>query len=423
MTDAPPNVTLIAGGLSFAGWKGVSISAGLDEACRGFELGVLDVNLPTDQPPGNPILVRPGTEIEVWNRDQLVLTGFLDRISISTAGESSNISMAGRSKTADLVDCTAFPSRRRWTERDVLTIAQQIAQGYSVEVVWGLNEPIPKVGKFRLQRAEKCLQAIDRLVKPLGLLLTDNPDGQLVITRVGATKASTALESGQNILASDGTYDASMLFASYFCRGQIALATDDPANLLAHVEGGTQEDIAARERSLEIIPSGRTPPGRCQTLAEYEAQTRSGRSVSVRYTVNGWTQGDGTLWEPGQLVQVTDTTQAIVAELLIAAVDYTLDETAGEQAVLHVYPRAAYELLPEPERKKRKRRRKGPHDGIGVWIPQVGQLQIGIGGVIATGALQIMSSGKQPQNVKKIPKKRPDKKEWWGLTNPKKKGG
>ncbi|ATW34057.1 hypothetical protein BJP43_07070 [Candidatus Williamhamiltonella defendens] len=61
--------------------------------------------------------------------------------------------------------------------------------------------------------------------------------------------------------------------------------------------------------------------------AEFEAQQRAARTEETTYTVQGWRQGDGSLWQPNQRVSVFDPVLGFHhRERVIGEVVYTQNE-------------------------------------------------------------------------------------------------
>lgn len=96
-----------------------------------------------------------------------------------------------------------------------------------------------------------------------------------------------------------------------------------------------------------------------ETLSVLEFDEPTGKDVrELGYVVQGWRQGNGTLWQPNQRVIVFDPVCGFDnTELLVSEVTFTQDQN-GTLTEIRVGPPDAY--LPEPEapgaRKKKKAR-------------------------------------------------------------------
>ena len=213
-----------------------------------------------------------------------------------------------------------------------------------------------------IRRGEKVFQALDRLARKQSLMLTDDAQGRLVITRAGVNRSETQLNLGENVLESDFEYDASGLYSLIHCRGMQPPEDGDSGNVIA-VFSEASEDAVNRPRILEVMPEGRATRANCQRRATTEAMARSGRSIDGTIRVSGWRQGNGELWRPNLIAQYTDIIQGILADLLIVSTEFSLSLDGGEVCTMRLAPPEAYELLP-PKTKRVARKSRGTGVGI-----------------------------------------------------------
>src|SRR3990167_9705242 len=129
--DQLNTVTLSVGGHDYAGWKSVSIGAGLERQARDFKLGI------TWRWPGSgevPLRIRQGEAVELRIGQDLLLTGYVFSTPIRYDSESITLSIAGRSRTADLVDSAAVNQPGQWRGQNVQQIIAAIAGEYGITV-------------------------------------------------------------------------------------------------------------------------------------------------------------------------------------------------------------------------------------------------------------------------------------------------
>ncbi|HVL74709.1 MAG TPA: hypothetical protein VM406_01730 [Noviherbaspirillum sp.] len=125
------DVRLLVNGKEYGGWKDIEITAGIERQVRDFTLAV------TDRWPGQqdlPRRIRPGDVCELFIGKDKLLTGYVDATPIRYDGKSVSVGVKGRSKTADLVDCSAVHSPGRWSGARVDRIAADLARPYGIEV-------------------------------------------------------------------------------------------------------------------------------------------------------------------------------------------------------------------------------------------------------------------------------------------------
>ncbi|TWA90693.1 prophage tail gpP-like protein [Azospirillum brasilense] len=366
MTDDRNRVRLLVNGTDFGGWKSVGIAAGIDRQARDFDLSV------TDRWPGSdvPRRIAPGDACQVFIGADLVLTGYVDGTPISYDAKSVTVGVKGRSKTADLVDCSAIHEPGQFKGRKVEQIAAELAAPYGVAVLAAVDTGAP-IADHQIQQGESVFESIDRMLKLRALLSTDDADGRLVLTRAGSARAATDLVVGENVLTGSASLDCKDRFSEYRIKGQ---RTADGAGDEDAGDDGDGPDIGAftadaaatsqvaavqadtgikRKRVLVIVADGQPDGGTARERARWEAAHRAGKSFETSYTVQGWRQADGRLWVPNELVRVRDPIIGFDLEMLISAVSYSLSES-GSVTTLTVAPKAAYELLPETPQAKGK---------------------------------------------------------------------
>lgn len=359
------DVQLILGGQAFGGWTDVKIARGIERAAGDFSFGA------TDRPErGAQVRIRPQESCEVTIDDELVISGFCDAVDVSFDGRNRTIGVAGRSKTQDAIDCSVANEPRTWRNRTVGQIALDMLQPYGIGLVVDAPIGLP-LRKFKAQIGETVFDALDRAAKIRGLLITDQADGSLVITRASDDVSDVALVVGGpdgNVLAGEGKFDGSELYSEYRCKGQSAGSDDVLPETAAHAAATvTDTDFISRFRMLEIKPPSRSNRARCRDLAQFEANVRGAKAIDVTYTVRGWRQRRtilgrvvvGDLWRANVNVPVSDPIMGIETDLLIAEVRFELTNDSGEITKLRLAPRTAYELLRRPDRK--------PTRGIGRW--------------------------------------------------------
>ena len=336
-------VSILVNGKAYGGWESVSITRSLENASASFQLAV------SDRFPGQrqPLRIVPGDACQVRIDEDLVITGYVDQLNPSHDASSHNISVTGRSKTADLIDCAVEPPWASIYNQTILQIADLFAQPYGVDIVdnmKGKTEPIPQ---FDANVGDSVFSTISRLASLKACLVTDDEKGRLLITRAGSAKASTPLRTGQggNILSGSGSFDQSGRFRRYIVIGQ---GKGDDLNHGEAVSGilvEAQDLGVKRNRATVIRAEGTVDLKKAQDRARWEASSRVGKSASVTLNVQGWRQQNGDLWKVNHLAHVLDPLLTVDGEFLIVSVNYVLG-SQGTLTTMTLSPKAAYELIP-----------------------------------------------------------------------------
>ncbi|WP_307734445.1 phage baseplate assembly protein [Xanthomonas albilineans] len=411
-------VRLVVGGQDFSGWKKIRIEAGIERQARSFELEV------TDRWPGSTAAATADTAPPLWRRirpfdacqvfigNDLVLTGYVDATPIQYDGQRVSVTVKGRSRTCDLVDCCTPDTGRApaathslwadvkgkdgktgtvvtpaaantnvWRNAKLETIAAALASPYGVRVLTEIDTGAP-ITEHHVQIGETVFESIDRLMRLRHVLSTDNALGDLVFIDVGSTgHATTTLELGQNIQDGSCELDLKAVMSSYVVKGQRA-GNDGDFGVDANEVQGDDDDMAEFEggiadtgtpvtasladarskrfRVLVIKQAGHADAGTCQDRALYERAHRAAKALEATYTVAGWRQGDGQLWMPNLLVRVRDALIGFDQIMVIAEAHYLLDED-GLRTQLRVGP-------PDGYRSKAAKSDKGiKHGGADTW--------------------------------------------------------
>ncbi|HAW1868790.1 TPA: baseplate protein [Escherichia coli] len=338
------------------GWTSVRIGAGIERLARDFSVEITrqwpgDEGITTLQP-----RIKNGSKVEVLIGDELVITGWVEATPVRYDARSVSTGIAGRSLTADLIDCAAEPTQ--FNGRSLVQIVQALAAPFGIEVV-NSGAPSGVIPDVQPDHGETVIEVINKILGQQQALAYDDPHGRLVIGGIGSTRAHTALVLGENILSCDTEKSIRERFSVYQVAGQRAGNDDDfgEATTTA-LRARTEDAFIARYRPMYIRQTGQATGAGCIARADFEARQRAARTDETTYVVQGWRQGNGTLWQPNQRVIVFDPVCGFDnTELLVSEVTFTQDQN-GTLTEIRVGPPDAY--LPEPEdpgaRKKKKAR-------------------------------------------------------------------
>lgn len=358
--SASSAVSLRVNGRDYAGWKAVSITAGVERVARDFSLSVT-TTWPGAQEAARRIL--PGDACELLIGTDLVLTGYVDATPVRYSGRETTLAVNGRSKTADLVDCGAINAPGQWRNLKLERIAQDLAAEYGIAVLTEVDTGAA-IADHQIQVGETAFESIDRMLRLRYLLATDDAQGRLVFIEAGRDRATTALEFGRNILSADAALDFKDRYSEYRCKGQRAGDDEEFGADVAEESASLTDDGITRKRVLVMKQSGQADEGNCRDRVEAERAHRKAKSLAATYVVAGWRQESGALWARNQVVRVKDPVIGFNAELLIAEVEYRLDD-GGMLATLKVGPVDGY--VAKASRAKKKS--AGGGDGFADVLP------------------------------------------------------
>ncbi len=338
-----PDVQLKVGPKLYSGWTAMRRQGSLERAAGAFALQL------TERWPGQPRrwAIEPGAACELRLDGQTVITGHVDKVERTLDAEQHQITVTGRDAAGDLVDSSALlPGDKIGSLRQV-TLAQAInilAGPFGVRAIDKANAS--KRIEVSIDAPETVWDTVERYARQLAVYVTSDGRGHLLITRAGTTTHPARLVQGENILSARFVRDDSGRYHRYIARNQ------NPTNgtLEMTPEQVSQQearaaDVGARSPRVRLLGEGANTDGvALQQRVDWERNHRRGLSRRLIITVPGWS-AQGRLWQPNEMAHVEIPLWGIKGELLIVAVDQSLDEQ-GTRTELTLAPREAYDLLP-----------------------------------------------------------------------------
>lgn len=347
-------VTLRTDGRLFTGWTSVSVTRSIESVAGYFELGV-------NVPPGTDLSgLAPGKKFTLEIEGQIVCTGYIDSRRRQMTADSMKITIAGRDKTADLIDCAAVYSGGQWKNRSLEQIARDLSAPYGVTVRWELSDKESSAAfpGFTLDHSETVYEALVRASRARGVLMTSNAAGELVFSRAAST-VTDELILGKNLLTVDFDEDFRDRFSEYIVKGYArangADGDDIDAESIVSRKGTATDSDVTRYRPMIIIADSKITAKDAQARALREQRRRLAKSITFEAEIDGWTRRDGQLWMPNLLVTIDASKYAIkTTELLVSKVTLILNDQDGLKTRVSLAPREGFLVPVESDRKNRK---------------------------------------------------------------------
>ncbi|WP_173834972.1 phage baseplate assembly protein [Halomonas sp. HG01] len=340
-TDRPP-VVLQIGSQRHQGWQSVRIRLSLDQVADDFELGLTE----RWSEAGQVRPVTPGEACTVAVGDELVVTGYLDEVLPDYDAERHSITARGRSRAADLVDCSGID--QRFDGRTLVQIARALAEPYGIEVIDRIGASRP-LRAFALEDGQPIAEALERAAQIRGARIVSDAEGRLLIVHAVQREIRTPLVLGSNIRAGRGQFSDRDRFNEYVVEGQTPGDDSWHGEAAASPRARAQDPRVRAPRRTLIVSDTPADPADCQARAELEARRRWAQGRGITYTVGTWRHEQG-VWRPGDLVPVRDPYLGLDERLLVSEVQL-LEDDQGRRAELRVAPPAAFEPVPVPEPK------------------------------------------------------------------------
>lgn len=365
---------LLVNGDAYDGWKSAHVTRRIECVAGGYDLEISDKWAGRNQ--AWPIVEEDSCTLTI--NDVPVITGYVDKRRLSFDKSAHSFQVSGRDRTASLVDCSAVLKSWEFHSKPLLSLAQDLAKPFNVTVTLDPNVHPSNVGttskagkggsvkapgkdgklagttglpkpqkKFSIDPGESAWEVLDRACRMAGVLPVSDGQGGILLTRAGnGPRAVTPLVEGENILSASAEYDSAGRYSKYIVQTSQQGSDSEYAALAASVRG-TAEDLSVirGERVLFVRLDSAATRESAKLRAQWEAKIRAARGDSINVTVQGWQQGDGSLWAINSLVAVQSTFLGIDGDLLITGTDMSLDEGGTITRLTLMRPDA---FTPEP---------------------------------------------------------------------------
>ncbi len=307
------------GGDLYFGWEEISIRR--DLTCMS---GEFNVSLMRQMSDGTIPQIQPGRSVHVEIDNAPVLIGWIDSKNVSYSADTVTLSISGRDKVGDLIDCAAtVKGPFEYNNMPLDAVIRKIVEPFKITVKSELN-PAPTIKRLAIQPGETAFDFIDRACRAHGVLPVSDGIGGLVLTRPASERSAGALIFGQNILTGEMTVDATQRHSLYVVKGQAeSLDGTTEAKQMAGGEGRVEDGEVTRYRPKVLVGENQGYSGTLKERALWERKADRARGTKASYVVHGWYAADSVLWRPNTLVSVTDPIAGIASDMLIVAVEFS----------------------------------------------------------------------------------------------------
>lgn len=351
-------ITLDVNGNQYDNFTSATCELRLDSIADGFSFEATATE-------AQPLPFKGGESCSVYVANKKVLTGHIEVVNVSYDSSSHSISVSGRSKTADLLDSTL--DNIDDIRGEDLTLKQLIelvikSIGSDIKVIDEVN---PKPLSFAEDLAspevgDNAFQFIEKYSRKRQVLLTSNPEGDLVITKNSGQATAGAVQhiigaEDNNVISCNFSYDTTGRFNVYrFSSGMnpvtLNQAGDTDLASLVNQSGGVFDSEIRKGRQLILISESPYSSSPCKDRSKWEADIRRARGLAYDAVVSGFQVGeiDGDLWQINKLYQIVDDYVGKVETMLCNSVTFSYSADEGSNTSLGFVSKNAYTLFVEP---------------------------------------------------------------------------
>lgn len=357
------SITLEVGGRRYGNWTNVEVTRSMDEVS-----GTFNFSAASDYKA--PFPIPRGQAVKVFVNNTQVLTGYVDRITVNYSAGSHELGIAGRDKTADIVDSKVDHKIEFTAPITLEDVAKQTLSSIGANDIQVINkvsglEPFVKGELVSAAIGDTAFEFIDQYARKRQVVIATDGYGNLVFTRASTESTNMQLNNvvgGKSNTIKSGTvsYDDSDRFSEYtfYSQGNPAGdrdAEEDSKQLTTRSGSYTDSEVRSSRKYHEIAESS-SKEEPLEARAKWEGQIRKARSFSYQCEVVGHSPTDnGEAYSPNTLVNVRDDFCDVRDELLIVKVVYKLGSNTGSTTSLEMLTKEAYSLL---QRDKERHNRK-----------------------------------------------------------------
>lgn len=346
-------IKLVVGTQTYEGWQSWKVARSIEQMAGAFSLQV------TLKWPGreDAFELREGLACTVMLGEDTLITGYIDEYEPEYDADSSVITVHGRDKTGDLVDCAAIYKTGQWRNAELLQIVTDIAAPFGIAVVVNagvdLGEPFKS---FALEEGETAFCAIDRACRMRAVLCTSTPLGEVLLTRASTDTTGVQLIEGLNILSAGAKHSWKERFSKVTLKGQGKGDDSESGATVAHVKAEALDGEINRYRPMVVVAEHGAGLKALSERAQWETQVRMGRGKRGHIAVAGFRTGrdglSGAVWVPNREVYIDSPRLQLAQDMLIVGCEYSMDDKKGRITQLTFARPEAFEVVAGVRRSK-----------------------------------------------------------------------
>lgn len=333
----PEYVTLTVDGYVLEGWQSVEVTRSAQHGAIAF---TLEATNPTWSAPAKAL--RRGRSVEIrTSPDQgtarrgggdLLCAGAIDTYNSHIAVRSKSVTISGRSKGRDAIDCPPVKHKTGRVENKTLVdVAKEFDE---FRIGFSTDQELDKIPMVQREPREPMLATIEREARRQGLLLAAQPDGSIKLTRANTKRHAGALVEGQSPTREwDINVAPHMKRSPIVVRGQKRLGTGKDGLRQEQQDDG-DDDVGHRPHL--VLAEGDYTLKDLQKRAKWERLRAAGHGIQVTPCVSRWRDDNGELWDPGRLMAIRVPSEDIDQDLTLSLAKFSqkIGEANGTMANL-----------------------------------------------------------------------------------------
>lgn len=349
-------VTLLINGKTHGQWTNYDIVSDLLTPADDFSV---TLGRPVD---AKPDTVRAGDKVEVRVGGDTVLSGRIDRVQTVTEKGGKTLTIQGRDDAGVLLDCSAPLFNAQ--DMDLNQIIEKIVKPLGLAKIRIDAAKTDKTHKVQIEPGSRAWDALLEYAEANGLWPWLEPDGTLVIGGPDYTAAPVAelvlRTNGQNNNIKRLEVNRDM--AARYSEVTVLAQSHSGKN---NIKATAKDESVKLHRPLIVTEPDIDSQAQAQRKAKKRLADSRLEGLTITATVQGHRTDDGTLWQPGQRINVLSEPDGIDAVYFLMARTFTGGRGQPTETVLTLKEDGAWVLDADPPKKKqgagKKDGRKSAH--------------------------------------------------------------
>ena len=349
-------VTLLINGKTHGQWTNYDIVSDLLTPADDFSV---TLGRPVD---AKPDTVRAGDKVEVRVGGDTVLSGRIDRVQTVTEKGGKTLTIQGRDDAGVLLDCSAQLFNAQ--DMDLNQIIEKIVKPLGLAKIRIDAAKTDKTHKVQIEPGSRAWDALLEYAEANGLWPWLEPDGTLVIGGPDYTAAPVAelvlRTNGQNNNIKRLEVNRDM--AARYSEVTVLAQSHSGKN---NIKATAKDESVKLHRPLIVTEPDIDSQAQAQRKAKKRLADSRLEGLTITATVQGHRTDDGTLWQPGQRINVLSEPDGIDAVYFLMARTFTGGRGQPTETVLTLKEDGAWVLDADPPKKKqgagKKDGRKSAH--------------------------------------------------------------
>jgi prophage tail gpP-like protein len=344
------------------------VKLSLEQVASSFEFSYADlrIDLGEDWP------INAGDACQIYLRNKLLLTGYIDDISVQYDANKLALTAKGRSKLGDLVDSSAHYKNGRFGGRTLLEISTRLVAPFGTKASDRIQVEIDEVGdyaktfkRFAINPGESVVETITRAAQARGFHPISTPEGNLRLIAAGEDVIQNfRVEYGVNVIRGERLDSVVGRHSAYFLKGQSPSDADENRRTTAQEQAAIFDAQIERYRPLLLVSTGQKGRAALRRRAIWERNRRQGQGERLIYRVDGFGPTNEDLWFPGPSVRILDDRLQVHESRLLSAAAYTFSaegDEGGRVTDLTFVDKAAFALVSQTLTPKEQARADKQH--------------------------------------------------------------